>query len=186
MRQAEWASLNARRELNTARWQLLPTLSLYAGWNTTFYTYQGSETEPFRSQFNHNGGEYVEAALSIPIFNRFQQHSVIAKKRNAFERASAERDQKLRDVESEVRRAIQDCDGTRTAWLQALRKSEVQEEAYNLNLKKLEQGLISPLEFQTASGNFLKAQADEMNSLFQYLIKQAVVKYYSGIEYIDQ
>ena len=52
----------------------------------------------------------------------------------------------------------------------------MQAEAYNLNLKKLEQGLISPLEFQTANNNYLKAQADEMNSLFKYLIKQAVDK----------
>lgn len=46
--------------------------------------------------------------------------------------------------------------------------------------------LVSPLEFQTAGNNYLKAKADEMNSLFNYLIKQAVVKYYNGIEYINQ
>ena len=62
----------------------------------------------------------------------------------------------------------------------------MQSEAYTLNLKKLEQGLISPLEFQTAGNNYLKSQADEMNSLFKYLIKQAVVKYYNGVDYIDQ
>ena len=65
-------------------------------------------------------------------------------------------------------------------------KAEVQEEAYTLNLKKLEQGIISPLEFQTANNNYLKSQADEMNSLFKYLIKQAVVKYYNGVDYIEQ
>ena len=31
-----------------------------------------------------------------------------------------------------------------------------------------------------------KAQADEMNSLLKYLIKQAVVRYYNGVEYINQ
>mgnify|MGYP002624688410 CR=1 FL=1 len=65
--------------------------------------------------------------------------------------------------------------GAATAYQQTQRKAEVQVEAYTLNLKKLEQGLISPLEFQTANNNYLKAQADEMNSLFKYLIKQAVV-----------
>ena len=37
-----------------------------------------------------------------------------------------------------------------------------------------------------AKEDYLKAQADEMNSLFKYLIKQAVVKYYNGVEYINQ
>ena len=183
---ASWKQLNAKRELNTAKWQLLPTIGLYAGWSTSYYTYQGSQTNPFWHQFRNNGGEYVEVTLSIPIWNRLNKYSTISRKKHALEKATAEYDQKRRDVESEVRRAIQDRDGAATAYLQAQRKAEVQEEAYTLNLKKLEQGLISPLEFQTANNNFLKAQADEMNSLFKYLIKQAVVRYYNGVEYINQ
>ena len=183
---ASWKQLNAKRELNTAKWQLLPTIGLYAGWSTSYYTYQGSQTNPFWHQFRNNGGEYVEVTLSIPIWNRLNKYSTISRKKHALEKATAEYDQKRRDVESEVRRAIQDRDGAATAYLQAQRKAEVQEEAYTLNLKKLEQGLISPLEFQTANNNYLKAQADEMNSLFKYLIKQAVVRYYNGVEYINQ
>ena len=183
---ASWQQLNAKRQLNTAKWQLLPTVGLYAGWSTSYYTYQGSQTAAFRNQFKNNGGEYVEVSLQIPIWNRMSKHSAIKRRQHALDKATAELDQKRRDVESEVRRAIQDRDGAATAYQQAQRKAEVQAEAYNLNLKKLEQGLISPLEFQTANNNYLKAQADEMNSLFKYLIKQAVVRYYNGVEYVNQ
>ena len=186
LRIAGWQVENARRELNTAKWQLLPSVGLYAGWNTSYYTYAGAQTDAFNRQFVNNGGEYVQLSVSIPIFNRLQGHSRIAMKRNALTRATAEYDQKRRDVESEVRRAVQDRDGAAFAWQQAQRKAEVQEEAYALNLKKLDQGMISPLEFQTASGNYLKAKADEMNSLFVYLIRQAVVRYYDGVDYLDQ
>ena len=183
---ASWQEQNARRELSTAKWQLLPSVGLYAGWSTSYYTYQGSQTAAFQNQFRNNGGEYVEMSISIPIWGRMSRASKVSKARNALTRASAELDQKRRDVESEVRRAIQDRDGAATAFQQAQRRAEVQEEAYTLNLKKLDQGLVSPLEFQTANNNYLKAKADEMNSLFNYLIKQAVVKYYNGIEYINQ
>ena len=183
---ASWQALNAKRELNTAKWQTLPSVGLYAGWSTSYYTYQGSSTAPFQDQFRNNGGEYVEVSVSIPLWNRLNKQSTISRKRHALEKASAELDQKRRDVESEVRRAIQDRDGAATAYEQACRKAEVQSEAYTLNLKKLEQGLISPLEFQTANNNYLKAQADEMNSLFKYLIKHAVVRYYNGVEYVNQ
>ena len=186
VRMAAWQQLNAKRRLNTAKWQLLPSVGLYAGWSTSYYTYQGSETSPFPDQFKNNGGEYVQLSLQIPIWNRLSRHSAISRRKHAYDKATAELDQKRRDVESEVRRAVQDRDGSATAYQQAQRKAEVQAEAYSLNLKKLEQGLISPLEFQTANNNYLKAQADEMNSLFKYLIKQAVVRYYNGVEYIDQ
>jgi len=183
---ASWQAQNAKRELNTAKWQLLPSLGLYAGWNTSYYSYQGAATAPFGEQFRNNGGEYIQLSVSIPIWNRMSRQSAISRKRNALNKATAELDQKRRDVESEVRRAIQDRDGSALAYEQAQHKAEVQAEAYTLNLKKLEQGLISPLEFQTANNNYLKAQADEMNSLFKYLIKQAVVKYYNGVEYVNQ
>ena len=186
VRMAAWQQLNAKRQLNTAKWQLLPSVGLYAGWSTSYYAYQGSETSPFPDQFKNNSGEYVQLSLQIPIWNRLSRHSAISRRKHAYDKATAELDQKRRDVESEVRRAVQDRDGSATAYQQAQRKAEVQAEAYSLNLKKLEQGLISPLEFQTANNNYLKAQADEMNSLFKYLIKQAVVRYYNGVEYIDQ
>ena len=183
---ASWKELNAKRELSTAKWQLMPSIGLYGGWNTNYFTYPNEVTAPFGTQFRNNMGEYVQLTLSIPIWDRLAKASRISKKRNALQKATAELDQKRRDVESEVRRAVQDRDGAATAYQQALHKADVQNEAYTLNLKKLEQGLISPLEFQTASNNFLKAQADEMNSLFKYLIKQAVVRYYNGVEYVNQ
>ena len=183
---AEGTMLNAKRELNTTKWQLIPSLSVYGGWSTTYYTYAGSQTASFRDQLKNNGGQYVQMSMSIPIWGRMQKQSRIAKQRNALAKATAEYDQKRRDVESEVRRAVQDRDGSEAAYEQARYKSEIQEEAYNLNLKKMEQGLISPLELQTATNNYLKSKADEMNSQFKYLIKDAVVKYYSGIEYINQ
>ena len=183
---AEGTMLNAKRTLNTTKWQLIPSLSVYGGWGTTYYTYAGSQTASFRDQLKNNGGQYVQMSMSIPIWGRMQKQSRIAKQRNALAKATAEYDQKRRDVESEVRRAVQDRDGSEAAYEQARYKSEIQEEAYNLNLKKMEQGLISPLELQTATNNYLKSKADEMNSQFKYLIKDAVVKYYSGVEYVNQ
>ena len=183
---AEGTRQNAQRELNTAKWQILPSISLNGGWSTSYYSFQGVQQTAYWDMLRRNGGEYVSLSVSVPIFNRLSRQSNIARRRNALARAEASYDQTLRDVESEVRRAVQDRDGAALAWEQAQRKAEVQEEAYTLNLKKLEQGLISPLEFQTANNNYLRSRADEMNSLFKYLIKHAVVRYYNGTEYINQ
>lgn len=180
---------NARLELRTARWQLAPSLSLSGGWSTSYYTYpgmQGYTPEPFRTQFTNNGGEYVQLTLSIPIFNRLAQHSAIANKRNAYRRATAEYEQKIREVEAEVMRAIQDRDGASAAYMQAERMAEVQQEAYRLNRRKLDQGLISPIEFKSATESYLSAMTEQLNTLLQYNIKKAVVAYYNGIPYLDQ
>ncbi len=186
VRLAAWSVENARRELNTARWQLLPSVSLSGGWSTSYYSFQGTQAVPYWDLLRTNGGEYVALSVNIPIFNRLSRQSSIARHRNALKKAEAEYDQTQRDVESEVRRAVQDRDGAAAAFEQADRKAGVQQEAYALNTRKLEQGLISPLEYQTAAGNYLRAGADRLNSLYQYLIKQSVVRYYGGEDYINQ
>lgn len=180
---------NARLELRTARWQLAPSLSLGAGWSTSYYTYPGRQDyspAPFRTQFTNNGGEYVQLTLSFPIFDRLSRHSAIANKRNAYKRATAEYEQKIREVEAEVLRAVQDRDGASAAFMQAERMAEVQQEAYRLNRRKLELGMISPIEFRTAAESYLNAMTERLNSLLQYNIKKAVVAYYNGIPYLEQ
>ena len=186
---AEGTMKNARLALKTARWQLLPRLSLYGGWSSSFFTYPGMEgyvPTPYFEQLRNNSGEYVQLSLSIPIFDRLSSHSNIAKKKNAYDRAQAEYEQSLRDVEAEVRRAIADRDGSADALRQAETRATLQEEAFALNNKRFEQGLISTIEYQTASNNYLNALAEQMNARLQYFIKCSVVIYYSGVPYIEQ
>lgn len=186
---AEGTMKNARLALKTARWQLLPRLSLYGGWSTTYFTYPGMEgyvPTPFMEQLKNNSGEYVQLSLSIPIFDRLSKHSNIAKRKNAYDRACADYEQTLQTVEAEVRRAIADRDGSADALRQAAVRAELQEEAYTLNGKRFEQGLISSIEYQTASGNYLNALAEHLNARLQYFIKCSVVTYYGGVPYIEQ
>ena len=180
---------NALRSLQTAKWQFLPTLGLYGGWSTSYYTYPGQagyKATPYWHQFKNNGGEYVQLSLNIPIFDRLQKHTALAKKRNAYQRASLEYDKSLRDVESEVRRAIQDRDGAEAALLQAERRAEVYDEAYKLNARKFEQGLISSIEYNTASSNYLKSKVEQLNAELQYQLKRRIVEYYNGVSYLEQ
>ena len=186
---AEGTMKNARLALKTARWQLLPRLSLYGGWSSSYFTYPGMEgyvPTPYFEQMKNNGGEYVQLSLSIPIFDRLSKHSNIAKRKNAYDRAQADYEQTLQTVEAEVRRAIADRDGSADALRQADTRAELQQEAFTLNTKRFEQGLISSIEYQTASNNYLNALAEQLNARLQYFIKNSVVNYYGGTSYILQ
>ena len=186
---AEGTLKNARLALKTARWQLLPTLALYGGWSSSYFTYPGRtdyEPTPYLDQIKNNRGEYVQLSLSIPIYDRLSKHSNIAKRKNALDRAEADYEQTLQMVEAEVRRAVADRDGTADALRQAETRAALQQEAFALNNKRFEQGLISSIEYQTASNNYLNALAEQMNARLQYFIKNSVVNYYKGISYLDQ
>lgn len=186
---AKGALDNAKYALRTAKWQFLPTLGLYGGWSTSYYTYPGQvgyTPTPYWNQFTNNGGEYLQLSLSIPIYDRLSKFTKLSKHRNEYRRAAIEYDKSLRDVESEVRRAVSDCDGAESALLQAERRADAQEEANRLNSRKFEQGLISSIEYNTASSNYLKAKAERLNALLKWQLKRRVVSYYNGVRYIDQ
>ena len=186
---AEATMNNASLALKTAKWQLLPSLALYGGWSSSYFTYPGRDgyvPTPYFEQIKNNRGEYVQLSLNIPIYDRLSTHSNIAKRKNAYDRAQADYDQALRDVEAEVLRAVADRDGAADALKQAETRATLQQEAFSLNGKRFEQGLISSIEYQTASNNYLNALAEQLNARLQYYIKNSVVTYYGGVPYINQ
>lgn len=178
---------NAKLALTSAKLAIIPTLSASAGISSRFSTPLSSiDRTSINNQIGQNNYKYISLTLSIPIFTRFSYVSNIGRKQVAYDKASAQYDQKLRDIEAEVHRAIQDRDGASSAYLQAERKADIQKQAYSLNQRKYDQGLISTIELQTATNNYLKAEADKLNTLFTYIIKKHVVNYYNGINFLDQ
>ena len=144
------------------------------------------KTAPFKDQFVNNGGEYIQLQLSIPIFDHLSRRTSLQKSKNELKRAEAKYDQALRDIENEVRRAVNDRDGANAAFLQAERMADVQKEAFMLSTKQFETGLISALEYQTASQTYLNAMAEQLNCRLKLFLKDSLVRYYGGEAYINQ
>lgn len=178
----------ARKRLNTAKWQLLPSLSLSAGWDTnySFAVPKPENTPSFPYMFRNNMGGNVQLTMLLPIDTRLSRLSRISKSRNEVRKAQATYDKTLKDIEAEVMRAINDRDGAARAYLLAERRAETQEESFMLNTRKMEQGLISPIEFRTASDNYINAKAEKIGSQLKLRLAECVVRYYKGISYIDQ
>lgn len=180
---------NARLALKTAKWNFVPKLSLSGGWNTSYFTYPGMDSykpAPFKNQFKNNSGEYIQIALHIPIYDRLAKHSNIARKKNAYKRATYEYEQTLHEIEAEVTRALQASEGARAALSQARKRWRVQEEAFRLNSNKLAQGIISTIDYQTAANAFLNAKAELIDALLKFYLKNSVLMYYKGINYLEQ
>lgn len=178
---AENERQTARLALKTARWQLLPSLSLYGGWSSTYFTYPGRTdyvTAPYGQQIANNGGEYVQLSLNIPIYNRLSRQTEIARRRNDCDRAEARYAQARQTVEAEIHRALADRDGAAAALQQAEQHSALQQQLYAMSVRQFEQGLISALDYQTVADNHLTAVADLLNARLQLFLKTWIVRYY--------
>lgn len=181
---AENERQTARLALKTAKWQLLPSLSLYGGWSSTYFTYPGRAgyvPVPYWRQLSDNGGEYVQLSLSIPIYDRLSRQTEIARRRNDCDRAEARYMQTRQGVEAEVRRALADRDGAAAALRQAEQHAALQQQLYAMSTRQFEQGLLSALEYRTVADNHLSSTADLLNAKLQLFLKTWVVRYYFGL-----
>ena len=181
---AENERQTARLALKTAKWQLLPSLSLYGGWSSTYFTYPGRADYvpvPYWRQLSDNGGEYVQLSLSIPIYDRLSRQTEIAHRRNDCDRAEARYAQARQTVEAEIHRALADRDGAAAALRQAEQQAALQQQLYTLSARQFEQGLISALDYRTVADNHLNATAELLNARLQLFLKTWVVRYYFGV-----
>ncbi len=181
---AENERQTARLALKTAKWQLLPSLSLYGGWSSTYFTYPGRAgyvPVPYWRQLSDNGGEYVQLSLSIPIYDRLSRQTDIARRRHDCDRAEARYMQTRQSVEAEVRRALADRDGAAAALRQAEQHAALQQQLYAMSTRQFEQGLLSALEYRTVADNHLSSTADLLNARLQLFLKTWVVRYYFGV-----
>lgn len=166
--------------LRQARAAWSPTLSLGAGWSTTYYTYPnlpGYTPLPFAQQWRANGGQYIQLTLDIPLYSRGIRTLALRKSQNQRHRAQTRLEQVLREDSNALRRAALDVEAAEASALKAQRMADVKQQAFALSRRQFELGLISAIEYQTASQAFLKAQAESLNAQLQLRLKRHLLHY---------
>ena len=173
LREAEIGVRQAR-----AAWS--PTLSLGAGWSTTYYTYPNLPDYtplPFAQQWRANGGQYIQLTLNIPLYSRGTRTLALRKSQNERVRAQVRLEQALREDTNALCRATLDVETAEASALKAQRMAEVKQQAFDLSRRQFELGLISAIEYQTAAQAHLSAQAENLNARLQLRLKRHLLRY---------
>lgn len=163
--------------------RLFPSISFNAGISTSYYDNLKSDVEPdaFKKQFKNNRGEYIGVSLSLPIFSRLERITDIRKARNNVRIAEQEKAEILRGLQTSIEKAVQDRDGYAKETIQMDKKEKADALAYQITLRKYEEGLMSPIDLQTTANTLLMSKASLLQKKLMYLIKCKEVEYYKGI-----
>ena len=169
-----------------AKGSWFPTISLSGGVGTSYYTNFGSSAYPaFWTQLDNNRGAYVGVSMSIPIFSNFSRKASVRSSRNALRNAELEMDATRNAVESEVVQACKQMEGYGKQYIQAVKKIEAAQLAYDGIAAKFDKGLVTAIELQMSATTLLQAKSDCLRSKLQYMIEKRMVDYYSGIPLVD-
>ena len=173
---------HSRLQFSIAKGNLYPSLYVGGGYSTNFFMSLDDRSlyASFPDQFRDNRGYYVSAQLSIPIFGGLSRRTSVNRARNSWRIAEENRIETLRTLQSEVAQAYQQMLGYGKEFVQASKKSDAAQLAYEAVSGKYERGMVSALDLQTAADRLLEARSERLRARLQYIVKVRLVAYYNG------
>ncbi len=179
----------ARRDLQIARAAYWPTLSLSAGYGSSysdarqrsFRNPDGTlryEAYPFFAQYRDNASSYVSLSLSVPLFGRLVTRKNVQRQKLALRRAEYTLLAAEKRAAKEATQALLDA---RTAWGRyrgAQRYVAAAEEALRQVARKYDLGVASVADYNAALTAAVKARSQLLQARYEYLFKRRTLEYY--------
>ncbi len=193
LQQAELELKSANQYLKMQKGNLLPSLSLGAGYSTNFsdsrkekrYPNNPNSDEmrvvPFANQIENNASQNIYLSLRIPIFQQWNLHSNVKQAKLQMKI----RENALEETKQNLYKQITEDYQMLHAMQKELEQLKIQqsalEVAYKINEKKLEKGLVSILELYTAKNQLTNTEAKLLRTQLQIIIKEKTMDIYSNM-----
>lgn len=179
----------AHHDLQIARAAYWPTISLSAGYGSSFsnvrtkmfqnadgtYRY---ETYPFFEQYKDNASIYVSLSINIPIFSGLSTRKNVQRHKLAILDAK----NALRKVEKQVTTTIMQAQiDAQTAWsryLSAQKYVKYSKEALRQIERKYELGVATITDYNAAMTAMIKAQSQLLQAKYEYMFQSKILRYY--------
>lgn len=179
----------ARRDMQIARTAYWPTVSLSAGYGSSFsdvrqkmfhnpdgtYRY---EAYPFFEQYKDNASSYVSLSLNIPIFGKLTTRKNVQRQKLAVRQAEYTLQSVEKRVAKEVTQALID---SRTAWqryLGAQKYVAYSEEALRQIERKYDLGVATVTDYNAAVSAAVKARSQLLQAKYEYLFRTQMLVFY--------
>ncbi len=143
-------------------------------YNTTY------EKTPFSTQINNNQNKSVGLYLSVPIFNRFQTKSRIAKAKIAYKNAEYMLDYQKNQLNKTIQQAYSDATASLKRYTAADKSVIAYQESFNYAEQRYNVGMLNPVDYNDAKNKLLKSQSDLLQAKYNYVFRKKILDFYLG------
>ena len=184
VKSSEYNLQNAEKSLLIAQGGRYPTLSLFGGagsnYSDAFKNFTTGESISFSDQLDNNLNESVGLSLSIPVFNGWFTNTSISKAKLGLQ--NAEYGHQL--VKNSLFKSIQQAHNDAVAALKKYQASEKSvnalRESFTYTEKKFNVGLLTSLEYLTATNNLAIAESDLLQAKYDFIFRIKILEFYNG------
>ncbi len=193
IRSAELRLRSAEYELKIAKGGRSPRLNM----NTTFNTGYSSIRQrilgvdpvegvlygdyPFADQVNDNVSYGIGLTLSIPVFNGWQVNTNISNSRINIDNNRFGLENAKKQLYKDIQQAYADAQASLKSYNASEKAVESMQESFRYTEQKLNVGMITPVEYNTAKAQLLNAESELARSKYEYIFKVKVLDFYRGL-----
>ncbi len=193
VKSAELKTISAEYDLRIAKGGRSPRLNF----NTTFSTGYSSIRKkitgydpvegmlygeyPFSDQINDNINYGIGLTLSIPVFNGWQVNTNISNSKLNIQNSRYSLESTRKQLLKNIQQAYADAQASLKSYIASLKAVESMQESFRYTEQKLNVGMVTPVEYNTAKAQLLNAESELAQSKYEYIFKTKVLDFYKGL-----
>lgn len=175
---AQYNLESSRYQLKVARSGYLPTLSLSASYSNSYNYVYDMDNIRFGKQLDLNGSEYIGLSLNIPIFDRFQTRNSMRQARLNIENQNMALIEARQSLNKEIQQAYWNAQKARDNYTSAQKANASTALAYQYESDRYDSGKGTSYDLQQARTRMEKAQHDEVQAKYEYLMRIKILESY--------
>lgn len=184
IKRAELAIENADLNIEIAKGAYMPSISASASAGTN-YGFDldlaiGAQNTKFFTQLNNNFGYGVGFNVSIPIFNRLQTKTNIARQFVNREVSKVALDNQKLQLQQTIEQAFVDSKAAAKAYEAARISLEAQTEAFKNAQESYNLGASTLFDFDLVRNRYVNAESALIRAKYNYVFKTKVLQFYYG------
>lgn len=175
---AQYNLESSRYQFKVARSGYLPTLSLSASYSNSYNYVYDMDNMRLGKQLDLNGSEYVGLSLNIPIFDHFQTRNSLRQARLNIESQNLTLTEARQQLSKEIQQAYWNAQKARDNFSSAQKANITTTLAYQYEADRYEAGKGTAYDLQQARTRMEKAQHDELQAKYEYLMRVKILESY--------
>lgn len=174
----------AKKQLQSIRGGLFPSIALIAGIGTSYFETNVDDNGnliPFRTQFKDNTSKFVGAELNIPISNGWSNRSRVKQQKIAYLQAKNNLEIQEQELFQLLQQLVQTNRALTDEFEQSKKRVQAQELAFAIAQKRYEKGLINALDLFQAKNLFGVAQNENLQVGLRLKVNKSTIDFYNGL-----
>lgn len=180
--------LAAEKDLAGSRGALIPSVSFFAGYGTSFFETNKNELNkiiPFKTQVSENAFQYIGLSLDIPLIQGGRAYTQIQTSKIAVLQAQNVLEIQKQELKNIINQLVQDYEASIAEYAQTQQQEAARKLSFEIAQKQYEKGLIKVLDLYTAKNRYATAQNLNLQVKLRLQLQEKTLAFYQGLPQFD-